>query len=128
MLGRPKIPVPVFMNSLAGAWLNRFVLQVRNIVISSAMPPMCGMLSLNHMPACPCRLNCFTGPSSFFWSLNVLFMKANRLPLMNDSGMSPPLRRASSGFQSNNSNCDGPPAMNMYMTFLALGWKCGLPG
>ena len=66
MLARPKIPVPVFMNSLAGAWLNRFVLQVRNIVISSAIPPMCGMLSLNHMPLCPCCRNFFTEPSSFF--------------------------------------------------------------
>ena len=55
-------------------------------------------------------------------------MKANRLPLTNESGISPPLRRASSGFQSNNSNCDGPPAMNMKMTFFALGRKCGSPG
>ena len=111
MLGLPKMPVPVFMNSLAGAWLKRLVLQVRNIVISSAMPAMFGMFSLNHMPLWPCWLNFFTGPSSLLFCLNVLFMKAKRLPFTNSTGMSPPFRLASSGFQSYSSSCDGPPPM-----------------
>ena len=126
MLGLPKMPDPVFIKSFAGAWLNKSVLQVRTMVISSAIEPMCGKHSLAHIPLWPCCLNFLMVPCSFWGFLNELFMKANRFPLMNDSGIFWPSLFTSSGFQSKRSKCEGPPAIKRNMTFFAFGgkWNC----
>ena len=52
-------------------------------------------------------------------------MKANRSPLMISSGIFWPSWALSFGFGSKRSTCDGPPAMNRKMMFLAFGAKCG---
>jgi hypothetical protein len=80
MLGRPNRPVPVFMKSLAGAWLNRSVAHVVTKAASSVIVLMCGKMSLTHMPDWPCCWNWRRVPSRLTpWLLS---MKANRLPSM----------------------------------------------
>ncbi|MEY3275586.1 MAG: hypothetical protein RL153_852 [Verrucomicrobiota bacterium] len=76
------------------------------------MPAVWGRRSLTHAPDWPWRRNSRLGPSSVDLFLNDESMNAKRLPFRNESGIAWPCSRRSSGFQSNNSNWEGPPAMN----------------
>src|SRR5918993_3780722 len=72
MLGRPNWLEPVFMNSLAGAWLKTSVATVFTIAMSSTIFAWCGNSSDTHAPCLPCRSNLRRVPSSLERSLNVL--------------------------------------------------------
>ena len=52
MLGRPGMPLPVFTNSWAGAWLNRSVCTERTIAMSSTTFARCGNTSEISAPHC----------------------------------------------------------------------------
>jgi hypothetical protein len=80
MLGRPFWALPVFMNSLAGAWLKTSVPTVWTSVMSSTICAWCGNSSETQAPLLPYRLNFRRVPSSVDLFLNELSMKANRLP------------------------------------------------
>src|SRR5206468_3473195 len=85
MLGRPNCPEPVFMKSLAGAWLNRLAAHDFTNETSSTIVAVCGNNSDTHAPLRPCWENFRLVPSSFVpW---LLPMKANRFPSMNDCGI-----------------------------------------
>src|SRR5918993_3249006 len=58
MLGRPNCDEPVFMNSLAGAWLKTSVATVFTIAMSSTIFAWCGKSSDTQAPCLPCRANC----------------------------------------------------------------------
>ena len=87
MLGRPNCGVPVFTNSFAGAWLKTSVATDRMIATSSTTFAKCGRHSETQAPDSPCCANFRVVPRSFGGSLVKVSMKANRLPLMNDSGI-----------------------------------------
>ncbi len=95
MLGRPNWPEPVFMKSLAGAWLKREALQDFARVMSSTMPAVWGNRSDTQVPLLPCCLKVRRVPSSEVpWLLS---MKANRLPSMKDCGIGWPFSWMSFG-------------------------------
>ena len=61
-------------------------------------------------------------------TLAVGLMKARVRSLVIDSGSDWPSQRCNAGLGSKSSYWLGPPSMNMKMTFLALGAKCGARG
>ena len=75
MLGRPKRLKPVFMNSLAGPWLNTSVLTVLTIATSSAIEPRWGSSEEICWPLSPHCRNWRRVPNS----LASFLMNANRL-------------------------------------------------
>ena len=87
MLGRPNCPLPVFMKSLAGAWLKRLVAQVFTRAMSSTMPAVCGSKSLTLAPDCPYWRKVRLDPSKVDLFLKDESMKAKRLPSRKESGM-----------------------------------------
>ena len=90
MLGRPNWPEPVFMNSLAGAWLKSVAWQDFVIVMSSTIPAVCGKSSETQAPLWPWRANFRRVPRSFVPWLES--MNAKRFPSTSESGTGWPLR------------------------------------
>src|SRR5947209_6389953 len=88
MLGRPNWVVPVFTYSLAGAWLNTSVAIDLTIASSSTTFARYGKHSETHDPVWPCCANFRLLARSLGVAFANVSMKANRLPLMNDSGIS----------------------------------------
>ena len=87
MLGRPNCPLPVFMKSLAGAWLKRLVAQDFTRAMSSTMPAVYGNKSLTLAPDCPYWRKVRLDPSKVDLFLKDESMKAKRLPSRKESGM-----------------------------------------
>ena len=85
---------------------------------------MFGMKSENSVPLCPCGVKTRGLASTAALGL----VKARRRSLVSSGGSGLPCHFCSSGLGSKRSIWLGPPSMNMKMTFLALGAKCGLRG
>ena len=85
---------------------------------------MLGMKSENSVPLCPCGVKTRGLASTAALGL----VKARRRSLVSSGGSGLPCHFWSSGLGSKRSIWLGPPSMNMKMTFLALGAKCGLRG
>ena len=88
------------------------------MVISSTCSARCGKTSLISMPLLPCGANLNGDGNAAPGRVIVLSMSLIDLPAY--------LARA--GLGSNVSTCDGPPAMNRWMTCLALPGNCGARG
>ena len=99
--------------------MKRFVAHDFTIAMSSTICAVCGKRSLTQAPDWPWRWKVRLGARRVERFLNDESMKANRFPAMNESGMGWPWSRASSGFQSNISSWEGPPAMKRKMTDFA---------
>ena len=112
MLGRPNWVVPVFTNSFAGAWLKTSVATDRMMATSSTTFAKWGRHSETHAPDSPCWANFRVVPRSLGGSFVKVSMNANRLPLMNDSGIGLLWYSWSLGLWSKSSSWLGPPAMN----------------
>ena len=95
------------MNVCAGSWLICSVCIERTMQMSSAMSPISGRRVEISWPDFPWRAKGCWGPkhlSAWPWSWAIGW------PFVKDSGIGSPCRFSSSGFQSNSSRCDGPPA------------------
>ena len=118
MLGRPLRIDPLFMKAWAGSWLICSVCIERTTAISSAIPAMCGKRSEISWPDWPCRRKSTNEPRA----LSVAPCNwASCWPFVNDSGNGWPSSRFNSGLGSKLSNCEGPPAMQRWITRFALG-------
>ncbi len=117
MLGRPLRIDPLFMKACAGSWLICSVCIDRTMHRSSAIPAMWGNRSEISWPDAPCLANLAIDPRAL---RTAPCNWASCCPLVNDSGNAWPSSRSSSGLGSNDSNCDGPPAMHRWMTRLAF--------
>jgi hypothetical protein len=75
---------------------------------SSTIWRWCGSSSLSVIPDSPQRVNVRRVPIS----VSLPLRKAKRRPFIKLSGGFFPVNSRSFGLSENNSNCDGPPAMN----------------
>jgi hypothetical protein len=96
---------------IAGSWLIASVNIVRTTQRRSATCAVCGKRSLTHRPARPYWRKPVNDPAigRIAW---LPLMPVSRWPPRTDFGRSSPWRCCSSGFGSNVSNGEGPPAWN----------------
>ena len=105
-------PEPVFIITVANSCAGMSVCIERITATSSMHSPIFGKISLTSTPDLPRLVNLKT--------------VGNGVPPISEMFLS--ALRASAGFGSHVSMCDGPPCAKMWMTCFAFAEKCGFRG